>query len=90
MAIAALAIAPADDPPAYDYPPDIENAPFKGWDNKIFAQELVRKHIAPKVRNISNDDAATEVQTGTGQFDEGTWGGTQLALTEMYSRVEQA
>ena len=89
MATAALAITPAEDPPEYDYPDRIEDAPFRGWDNKIFAQELVRSQIAPRVTNLSNDNERTESETGTGQIQHGTWGGTQLALTEMYSRIEQ-
>ena len=77
-----------DSPP--EYPLNIDEAPLRGWDSQIFAQELVKHDIAPRTTNLARDGVPTETRTPTGGFDRGTWEGTQLALSEMYGRIEKA
>lgn len=89
MTSAPIPIHPASEP-AVEYPADIKNAPFNGWDNKIFAQHLIRSSLAPTVSNLPNDNVRTPSKAGQGTMKNGTWGHTQLALTELYSRIEQA
>ena len=67
-------------------PEDIAQFVLKRWDAGIFAQELVNTKLAPKAPTRKN----TEWTVNDGQIQEGTYGGTQLALTEMYDRVERA
>ena len=49
-------------------------------------KELVKLKIAPVVSGDDKNDWGVNA----GQIEEGTYGGTQLALTEMYDRVERA
>jgi len=55
----------------------------------VFAQELVSKHLVQVVNNAASPDTPTEVEEPEGQIEEGTWGGTQFALTVMYGRIER-
>ena len=66
-----------------EIPEKIEDFKLKRWDAGIFAQELVKENVAP----VKEDG---KVKVNDGQIEEGTYGGTQLALTEMYDRVERA
>jgi len=55
----------------------------------VFAQELVSKRLVQVVSNAAPPHTPTEVEEPEGQTEKGTWGGTQLALTDMYSRIER-
>ena len=66
--------------------PSIKDTPLKQLDSGITDLELVKLQIAPKV-----DPKTGQVEEPPpGQIEEGTYGGTQLALTEMYAKVEEA
>ena len=67
-------------------PEDVANFVLKRWDAGIFAQELVNTKLAP----IAPTKDKPEWSLNDGQIEEGTYGGTQLALTEMYDRIERA
>lgn len=65
-------------------PQNIDQFVLNGYDAGVFAQELVKERTAPIA-----PAAGVPVKDNKGQIDEGTYGGTQLALTEIYDRVEQ-
>ena len=71
-----------------DIPEDIGQFVLKRFDAGIFAQELVKENIAPVAPSPDNPDPP--VEENVGQLEEGTYGGTQLALTEIYDRIEHA
>jgi len=75
--------APTLDQLLSDCPKKIEEAPFYSWDCGVFAQELVSKHLVQIVSNAASPDTPIEVEEPEGQIEEGTWGGTQLALTDI-------
>ena len=66
--------------------PSIKDTPLKQLDSGITDLELVKLEIAPKV----NPKTGEVEESSPGQIEEGTYGGTQLALTEMYAKVEEA
>lgn len=73
-----------------DFPEKIETATLKSWDSGVFAQELVTMKIVQVIDGVASPETPTEiVEEPKGQMTEGTWGGTQLALTDMYSRIER-
>ena len=67
-----------------DTPQKIQDAQLTAWDAGLFNQELVELKIAPIVSD------STEPEENEGSITEGTWAGTQLALTDLYRRIEQA
>lgn len=67
-----------------DIPEKVADYKLKRWDAGIFAQELVKEDLAPRVAEEG------KLRVNDGQIEEGTYGGTQLALTEMYDRIERA
>ena len=72
-----------------DTPKKIEDAQLTAWDAGVFNQELVQLKIAPIVSDLTKPDLPTQSEENDGDIQEGTWAGTQLALTELYSRIEQ-
>ncbi|KAI9658410.1 MAG: hypothetical protein M1821_002543 [Bathelium mastoideum] len=66
--------------------PSIKETPLKQLDSGVTNLELVKLQIAPKV----NAETGQVKEPSSGQIEEGTYGGTQLALTEMYAKVEEA
>ncbi len=72
-----------------EIPEKIEAATFKSWDNGLFAQELVSLQLVQVIDGVASPKTTIIVEEPKGQIEEGTWGGTQLALTDMYSRIEQ-
>ncbi|KAG8533867.1 uncharacterized protein KY384_001608 [Bacidia gigantensis] len=62
-------------------PEDIGLFILKRFDAGAFSQELLKSVIAPLASDDKNED---------GQIEEGTYAGTQLALTEYYDRIEQS
>ena len=71
-------------------PTDIAKAPLRSWDKAVFASELVSLNIVPPVNPVKvGEKAADKSNVGNGQVEEGTYAGTQLALTEMYDRIER-
>ncbi len=70
-------------------PKNIEDAPLETWDAGVFNQELVALKTAPKSNHLASTEFTTTSEENEGQISEGTWAGTQLALTEMYSRIEK-
>lgn len=81
--------APTIDDLLADVPETIEAAPFKAWDRGVFAHELVSLRLVQVIDGVASEKPTEIVEEPKGQIEEGTWGGTQLALTDMYSRIER-
>ena len=71
-------------------PSNIAKAFLKSWDKAVFASELINLNIVPPLDPAKvSQKKADESNVGDGQVQEGTYSGTQLALTEMYDRIER-
>jgi hypothetical protein len=69
-------------------PEDIRQFVLKRFHATVFAQELVKEKITPATPSCA---LLTRLWSqSVGQIEEGTYAGTQLALTEMYDRIEHA
>ena len=72
------------------HPSDIAKASLKSWDKAVFASELISLNIVPPLDPaIVGQKKADGSNVGDGQVQEGTYSGTQLALTEIYDRIER-
>ena len=63
-----------------DIPVDISELALKYWDKGVFNHEIVATKIAPNPNTTV---------VAKGQLTEGTYDGTQVALTEMFNRIER-
>ena len=68
-------------------PEEIEQNYHDGFDPVTFDQQLIKAGIAPTLKHVTDDKPVQSV-AAEGTIEEGTWGGTQLALKEFYGRVE--
>lgn len=66
---------------------DVEEDPMVVWDKGVFLNELRKQGLVLS----TNPDGAVdgELAANTG-LKKGTYKGTQMALTEMYSLIEEA
>ena len=84
-----------------EWPSDVEKAPIPSWDTGVFVTELANldKLPAPFTDLTSDQEKASQANPESllpkaqaqapRALDEGTYRGTQLALTKMYQMVEQ-
>ena len=83
-----------------EWPSDVENVPIPTFDSGVFVTELANLAKLPKPLNITSGDqdavqANPEVLLSKAQvkaprpIGQGTFRGTQLALTKIYSMIEQ-
>ena len=72
-----------------DTPENIEDVQLSSWDPALFNQELVSLKIAPVISHLTKPDFPTQSKENEGDIEEGTWAGTQLAITDLYRRIEQ-
>lgn len=70
-------------------PEDVKDYRLKHWDKGIFSLELLNLSITPPTVNIFDGVVSGLIEIPAGQVKEGTYSGTQLALTEMFSRIEK-
>ena len=71
-------------------PSNIADVPLRSWDKAVFSSELVKLNIVPPVNPVKvGESEALMSSVGDGSVQEGTYSGTQLALTEMYDRIER-
>ncbi|MCJ1381109.1 hypothetical protein MMC17_004218 [Xylographa soralifera] len=82
------------------WPRDPEDVPMAMWDSGVFITELINLHLSPKKIQITNllereqedikanPEALLAIVPVPPQIKEGTYRGTQLALTKMYELVE--
>ena len=68
-------------------PESIEENYHDGFDPVSFDQQLIKDGIAPILDHVTDDKPVQSI-AADGTIEEGTWGGTQLALKEFYNRVE--
>lgn len=66
-------------------PEAVENAPLPSFDPGVFNNELLKLKLYPTF----DPEDPTLVKEPEGNIVEGTYMGTQLALTEAYSRIER-
>ncbi|KAG8531040.1 uncharacterized protein KY384_004397 [Bacidia gigantensis] len=71
-----------------DTPEKVEDVQLSAWDSALFNQELVHLKIAPVITNLAKSDVQTQSEENVGDIEEGTWAGSQLALTDLYRRIE--
>lgn len=92
--MAALEPAPILEHPSEDdlfqaVPEDVKDYRLKHWDKGVFSLELLNLSITPPTVNIFDGVVSGHIEIPAGQVKEGTYSGTQLALTEMFSRIEK-
>lgn len=92
--MAALDPAPILEHPSEDdlfqgVPKDVKDYRLKHWDKGVFSLELLNLSITPPTVNIFDGVVSGHIKIPPGQVKEGTYSGTQLALTEMFSRIEK-
>lgn len=66
-------------------PTRIEDAQLPSFDPGVLNNELLDLHI---YRNLDPNDPTKSSDAG-GNITKGTYAGTQVALTQLYSRIEQ-
>lgn len=71
-----------------DVPKAIGDVQLSTWDAGLFNQELVKLKIAPVITNLTNPNVPTQSEENDGDIEKGTWAGTQLAITDLYHRIE--
>ena len=69
-------------------PRKIRDLPLKSFNKGIFAKELVDLDVVPSTDPKVVAPSRENRQDPSGDIREGTYGGTQLALTELYERIE--
>ena len=66
---------------------DVEEDDMTVWDKGIFINELLKQGIVLKTSDSGTVDGSLAATRGLRQ---GTYKGTRLALTEIYSLIEEA
>jgi len=66
-------------------PGKVKDAPLPSYDPGVFDNELLQLKLYPTL----DPDDPTNVREPEGNIHEGTYMGTQVALTQAYSRIEQ-
>ena len=74
-------------------PHDVADLPLKHWNKGVFDYELIAQRLVSREtifellhqRLLSK---LTSANTSSHQLSEGTYAGTQLALTEIFDRIE--
>lgn len=74
-------------------PQDISQYPMKTWDAGIFNNDLVREKLAPDPKvtaapKTAHEDPSTSGEQITGNITKGTYDGSQLAILEIFQRIE--
>lgn len=90
----ALDLAPILEHPSEDelfksVPEGVKDYRLKHWNKGVFSLELLNLSITPTTLKIYNGVVSGHPKIPSGQVKEGTYSGTQLALTEMFSRIEK-
>lgn len=66
---------------------DVEKDPMLVWDKGVFLNELLKQGLVLKTKEdgATQDDLVVEKR-----LKQGSYKGTQMALTEIYSLIEEA
>ncbi|KAK8009549.1 lipoxygenase [Apiospora marii] len=68
-----------------DWPADVEKVPIPAFDTGVFITELTNVNLLPKkLAPLTDDEKIAPTASG-----EGTYRGTQLALTKVYDLIEK-
>ena len=76
-----------------ELPPTVEKVHLKEWDKGVFASELSKLLIFPRKVSLAgaidgNPESVMPPDEVPPPIKEGTFHGTQLALTELFNRIE--
>ena len=73
-------------------PLDIADLPLKHWDNGVFNYELIAQRLVSKDTSFEllQHLLLSQSHAPSHQLSEGTYAGTQLALTEAFDRIGKA
>lgn len=71
-----------------DVPESITDFPLQHWDKGVFSLELLDQAITPVT--VTYGEGGRKLHFPKGQVTRGTYVGTQMAITEMYNRIEAA
>ena len=71
-----------------DVPRKVHELPLKSFNKGIFGTELINLDVLPPTDSKVVAPSIKSPKEPQGNITEGTYGGTQLALTEIYDRVE--
>lgn len=66
-------------------PKSVADVPLPSFDPGVFDNEVIKQKLYP----IIDPDDPSNIQEPEGNIEEGTYLGTQIALTQAYSRIEQ-
>lgn len=66
---------------------DVEEDPMIVWDKGVFLNELLKQGLVLKTKG---DGAIEDDLVAEKGLKKGTYKGTQMALTEIYSLIEEA
>jgi hypothetical protein len=66
-------------------PKSVHEMPLPSFDPGVFGNEMIKQKI---YSNIDPEDPTKATYAG-GDIGQGSYAGTQVALTEVYSRIEQ-
>jgi hypothetical protein len=66
-------------------PEDISKYPMKTWDAGVFNNDLVREKAAPQT---VNNNPSTSGEQIPGNITKGSYDGSQLAILEIFQRIE--
>lgn len=69
-------------------PQKVRGLPLKSFNKGIFSREMVNVNVVPPTDSSIVAPSVKDRKEPDGDVTEGTYGGTQLALTEIYDRVE--
>jgi hypothetical protein len=69
-------------------PESIKDYQLKSWDKGLFTYELQGRIIDPNPKNAATREEHNKSDL-IDQIHQGTYAGTQLALTELYSRIDR-
>lgn len=67
---------------------EVAKAPLEDFDPGVFSEELINLGIVGRV-DPEKAHGQDGFQAGDGNIEEGTYAGTQAALTQVYSLIEQ-
>lgn len=66
-------------------PEDIRDAPLPSYDPGVFNNELLALNLYSTV----DPNDPKKIHEPAGNIEQGTYAGTQVALTQLYARIEQ-
>lgn len=72
-----------------DIPEHVKDLPLYGFDPGVFDNELRSLDIGPLALDLGAPDPLEKVTETSGNIVQGTYGGTQAAVQQIFNRVER-